>query len=96
MNWDNFINVTWTSTDGVTGIIGWAGTVIYLISYLLLTMGKVKASQPVYHWLNLIGALSLIIHAVTLNDYQNLVVNFFWAVIAVIAIYVIIVKRRGQ
>lgn len=75
-------------------IPGWAGTFFYVLGYVLLTMGKIKSDQKIYHWLNALGAVGLIANALYLSDYPSFVVNFIWLVIAVGAIIWLLVRRR--
>lgn len=69
--------------------LGWIGSFSYLLAYLLLSLNKLKSTQPLYHALNIIGALGLTINAVTIQDYPNVIVNVFWGLIAFMAILLI-------
>lgn len=75
-------------------ILGWLGTVSYLIAYFLLSINKIKSDRKLYHVLNIIGATGLIFNALHLHDYPNLVINIAWLAIALIAIFLIVYKRR--
>lgn len=75
-------------------LAGWAGTLSYLIAYALLSINKLKASQPLYHILNILGALGLTYNALVLKDYPNIIVNVAWAMIASWAIFTI--QGRGK
>jgi hypothetical protein len=66
--------------------IGWTGTVLFIASYALLSLNKLRADQFIYQAANALGALCLVINAVYLNDNPNLVVNFIWMGISVYAI----------
>jgi len=79
---------------GLTSFLGWIGTFAYLIAYLLLSTGKLKGDQKLYHMLNIMGAIGLTYNAVALSDYPNVIVNIVWAVIAVWAI--LLIQRRKQ
>lgn len=67
-------------------IIGWAGAFFYIGAYLLLTLGKLKANDRSYHFLNMLGAVSLIINALHFSDAPNIVTNLVWLGIALYAI----------
>ena len=79
---------------GLTTFLGWVGTFSYLIAYLLLSVGKLKANKDLYHILNILGAIGLTYNAVALSDYPNVIVNIAWAVIALWAI--VLIRRRRQ
>lgn len=76
-------------------VLGWVGTISYLAAYLLLSIRKLKADQPVYHFLNVIGAVGLTANAVYYADLPNMVVNVFWGIIGVTAIIVLMRKQKG-
>jgi hypothetical protein len=63
-------------------VVGWIGVVCYLLAYLLLSLGKMKASNLVFHGLNAIGAIGLIVNSTHTNDTPSVVVNAVWLLIA--------------
>lgn len=73
---------------------GWLGVIIYLIAYLLLVVKKLQSERPLYHILNILGAIGLLLNAWLLRDYPNLAINIIWAMIAIYAIIVISRKSR--
>jgi len=77
-----------------SGLIGWLGALSYIIAYLFLSLGKLNAKQKTYHLLNIVGATGLIINAIDLNDYPNIIVNVIWFAIGLTALmYIIRIKR---
>lgn len=75
-------------------LLGWTGTFSYLLAYLLLSIGKLKANQLAYHILNIIGAVGLTANAVYYADLPNVVVNLAWGCIALVAIIVLSRKKK--
>ncbi|HMR91413.1 MAG TPA: hypothetical protein PKC69_03825 [Chitinophagaceae bacterium] len=75
-------------------ILGWTGTVSYLLAYFLLSIHKLKANQVLYHAMNIVGAIGLTANAFYYADFPNVVVNVAWGVIALGAIFFIMKKRR--
>lgn len=78
----------------VSSLVGWGGTLSYLIAYFLLSINKLKAGRPLYHVLNILGALGLTYNALRLNDYPNIIVNVAWALIAGWAIFMIQARKN--
>lgn len=76
-------------------IVGWAGSIAYLLGYLLLTMKKLKPDSKAYHVLNVAGAVGLTINAILLQDFPNIAVNVAWGVIAVVAIWSIMRRKQS-
>jgi hypothetical protein len=78
-------------------IIGWLGTFSYILAYLLLILGKIRAERSFYHILNILGAIGLMVNAVHFGDYPNVIVNLVWLGIALAALVMIVRKRvRGN
>jgi hypothetical protein len=66
-------------------IVGWIGALIFILAYMLLSLHILSAKKKLYHILNAIGGICLIINALHLKDFPNLVVNAVWAIIAISA-----------
>ena len=66
--------------------IGWAGVIFYVFSYFLLSTGKLKANSYLFHLLNILGAIGLIIDSSYEDDKPNLAVNTIWLLIGLFAI----------
>lgn len=74
-------------------LLGWLGTFSYLAGYFLLSIKKIEAHKPLYHILNIVGAVGLLFNAFCLNDYPNVVINAVWALIAMGAIWGMQLKK---
>jgi hypothetical protein len=81
-------------TANFSNLVGWLGTLSYIIAYFLLSLGKLKAEQKTYHLLNILGAVGLIVNAIHLNDYPNIIVNVVWFAIGFAALIYIIKKKK--
>ena len=76
-------------------ILGWIGTLSYLLAYLLLSINKLKANQVTYHVMNIMGAIGLTANAVYYADLPNIVVNLAWGIIALAAIIALSRKKKN-
>jgi hypothetical protein len=74
-------------------VLGWAGAASYIIAYILLSAGWMKACQVRYHALNAIGGLFLVIFSYAVHDQPNLFVNLIWIFIAGVSSWRILVTR---
>ncbi len=81
--------------SGSLVIIGWIGAVMYIVAYLLLTLGKLKSDSFLYHLMNVLGALGLIANAFHFNDYPNVVTNLLWLGIGAFAILTMVSRGKG-
>jgi hypothetical protein len=77
-------------------ILGYVGAFAYLLAYFLLSINKIKADQPIYHALNIVGAIGLTINAIYFADPPNVIVNLVWGLIAVTALIVLLRKRKKR
>jgi hypothetical protein len=67
-------------------IVGWYGTVAIVGAYALVSFKVVSASGAPYQLLNLTGAIGIIIISALKGVRQSVVLNSFWALIAIIAL----------
>ena len=67
-------------------IIGWAGVIFLLGSYILLSAGILTSHQITYHVLSMIGCLFVALEAWSKNDKQPAVLNFIFIGVALFAL----------
>ncbi len=65
--------------------LGWLGVSCIVSAYALTTTGVIS-NGLLYQSLNLIGAIGIIVSSLDNKNYQPIVLNLIWAVIAVIGI----------
>jgi hypothetical protein len=76
--------------------LGWVGSILYVIAYLLLTLKKVTSDNALYHVLNIAGAVGLIVNAFHWKDFPSMAVNIIWLIIGSIAIIMIIRGKQSH
>ena len=67
-------------------IIGWTGMSIILVAYAFNAFGVLSHTSLMYAIFNLIGSAGIIYSSIYKKDYQPVILNIFWIVIAVILI----------
>ena len=67
-------------------IAGWYGTGAIVLTYILVSFNIVPAGGGAYQLLNLTGAVGIIIIAAVKRVRQPLILNLFWAAIALVAL----------
>jgi ABC-type transport system involved in multi-copper enzyme maturation permease subunit len=85
-----------TVMNNLYPILGWVGTLAYLLAYFLLSINKINSNQLIYHALNIIGAIGLTTNALYYADLPNVVVNLVWGLIALTALIVLYRKRKKK
>lgn len=63
-------------------IIGWIGVLFILLAYTLTTFSIIQPQQLVYGFLNLFGAIGIIISSYGKRDFQPVFLNVVWLIVA--------------
>jgi hypothetical protein len=66
--------------------IGWVGVTSILGAYSLNVFGVLNASDLTYGFLNFFGAVGVIISSYAKKDFQPVILNVFWLLIALIGV----------
>jgi uncharacterized membrane protein len=66
----------------IIDILGWIGTILFLIAYALVSAKKVESDSWLYQGMNLIAGLFLIINTIYLRAYPSAGLNIAWVGIA--------------
>jgi hypothetical protein len=64
-------------------ILGWTGSVLYLIAYALVSLKKVEGDSIVYQAMNIIAGILLVIYTIYLGAYATTALNAVWAAIGI-------------
>ena len=64
-------------------VLGWTGTVLYLVAYALVSLKKVEGDSPLYQGINIVAGVLLIINTFYWRAYPSLGLNAAWIGIAV-------------
>ena len=72
--------------ESVINILGWAGTILYLIAYGMVSAKKVEVDSWLYQGLNFVAGTLLIINTLYLRAYPSAGLNIAWVAIAVLTL----------
>ena len=64
-------------------ILGWTGSVLYLVGYALVSIRKTEGDSVLYQGMNIIAGVMLIIYSFSLGAYATTGLNAVWAAIGV-------------
>ena len=67
-------------------IIGWTGASLILLSYALLSSGKISSDSRLYQGMNIIGAAGFVVNSGVNGALPSAVVNVIWMGIGVYAL----------
>jgi paired small multidrug resistance pump len=71
-------------------LIGWAGMILLILAYFLISSKRLKINKIPYHLLNFFGAIGIAISAFATTSWPSFVLNIIWIGIASFSIYKII------
>ena len=69
-----------------TEILGWYGVIAILLAYLLNSLNIISSSNLWYSMLNLTGAMGIVVDAWKQKNYQPVVLNLVWGLVALVVI----------
>lgn len=67
-------------------IVGWLGTALILVAYVLSSLGYLSTSTVSYQLMNLLGALGVGLITYLRKAFQGFVLNLVWAIVAFIGL----------
>jgi hypothetical protein len=70
----------------IIDILGWIGSIEVIIAYGLNSYQKLKSDSNVFQFLNLTGAIFLIVNTVYYGAYPSTFINIVWVLIAAVAL----------
>jgi hypothetical protein len=81
--------------ESFINIIGWIGTILYLIAYGMVSLKKVEGDSWLYQGLNFFAGILLIINTMYLRAYPSAGLNIAWVAIAVLTLGQKVWKKNG-
>lgn len=76
----------------VAETVGWYGTGAIITAYALVSFGVLQAESLGFQLLNLTGAAGIIVISSLRGVKQSVVLNGFWAIIALVAILSMVLR----
>ena len=70
----------------IINILGWTGTILFLVAYGLVSSKKVEGDSWWYQGLNIIAGTFLIINTIYLRAYPSAGLNIAWVGIAILTL----------
>ena len=69
------------TTNILIEILGWVGTVTYLIAYALVSLKKTEGDSVLYQGMNIFAGVLLVIYSLYLKAYATTGLNAVWVLI---------------
>jgi hypothetical protein len=77
-------------------VAGWAGALLILSAYLLVSSGKVTGRSLLFQWMNLVGAAGFVINGWWHGAIPSASLNILWMGIAAFSLWRIWTARRSS
>lgn len=81
MQLDQIMKFTFNTSVAIE-VIGWSGTVIFLVAYGANMTGLITTVNPLYSIINIIGSVCLITNATANRAYPIVVLEIAWLLIS--------------
>jgi len=65
----------------VINVLGWSGSVLYLLAYALVSMKKTEGDSVLYQGINIVAGILLVIYTLSLGAYATTGLNSVWVAI---------------
>ena len=67
-------------------ILGWTGSVLYLLAYTLVSMKKTEGDSLLYQGINIFAGTLLVVYTLYLGAYATTGLNAVWVVIGLLTL----------
>ena len=85
-----------SGTEIMVQTAGWAGAVLILLAYLLLSMGRLTGRSALYQAMNVVGAAGFVINGWWHGALPSASLNVVWALIGAVTLWRILRKRTPE
>lgn len=75
-------------------IVGWAGALLILAAYVLLSTGRLDGRSAAYQWMNVMGAAGFVINSGWNGALPSAVLNIVWMGIGFLTLWQI--RKTGR
>jgi len=70
----------------LTDILGWTGSILYLLAYALVSAKKTEGDSLLYQGINIFAGMLLVIYTLSLGAYATTGLNAVWVVIGLLTL----------
>ncbi len=67
-------------------VLGWTGSILYLLAYALVSMKKAEGDSLIYQGLNIIAGVLLVVYTLSLGAYATTGLNAVWVAIGLLTL----------
>lgn len=67
-------------------ILGWTGSILYLLAYALVSVKQTESDSLLYQGMNIVAGILLVIYTLTLSAYASTGLNAAWIAIGLVTL----------
>ena len=75
-------------------MLGWAGTITFVVAYYGISFGKLKADSLLYQWMNLLGAVAIAFSVFVKHAWPAFALEVVWGGIALVTLIRLLKNRK--
>ena len=73
-------------TKLIIDILGWTGSILYLLAYALVSAKKTEGDSVVYQGMNIFAGILLVVYTLALGAYATTGLNAVWVAIGLLTL----------
>ena len=73
-------------TKLIIDILGWTGSILYLLAYALVSAKKTEGDSIVYQGMNIFAGILLVVYTLALGAYATTGLNVVWVAIGLLTL----------
>jgi phosphatidylserine synthase len=70
----------------VIDILGWTGSILYLLAYALVSAKKTEGDSLLYQGMNIVAGVLLVVYTLSLGAYATTGLNAVWVAVGLITL----------
>ena len=74
------------NTNTLINILGWTGSILYLLAYALVSAKKTEGDSLLYQSINIFAGILLVIYTLSLGAYATTGLNVVWVAIGLFTV----------
>ena len=67
-------------------ILGWTGSILYLLAYALVSAKKTEGDSLLYQGMNILARVLLVVYTLSLGAYTTTGLNILWVAIGILTL----------
>ena len=75
-----------TNTKFLIDILGWTGSILYLLAYALVSLKKTEGDSLLYQGINIFAGILLVVYTLALGAYATTGLNAVWIAIGLLTL----------